>query len=96
LRQSILALVNLLAYTTITSLARSAFNMSDPYDLAQVGKITQIQGEMGKVDLGEGTIVNANIALTDAKVGDYVLVHAGYVLKVLDIEEAKRMLARWR
>ena len=96
MRQSILALVNLLAYTTITSLARSAFNMSDPYDLAQVGKITQIQGEMGKVDLGEGTIVNANIALTDAKVGDYVLVHAGYVLKVLDIEEAKRMLARWR
>lgn len=70
--------------------------MSDAYDLAQVGKITQIQGEMGKVDLGGGTIVNANIALTDAKVGDYVLVHAGYVLKVLDIEEAKRMLARWR
>ena len=70
--------------------------MSDPYDLAQVGRITQIQGELGKVDLGGGTIVNANIALTDAKVGDYVLVHAGYVLKVLDIEEAKRMLARWR
>jgi len=70
--------------------------MSDPYDLAQVGRITEIHGELGKVDLGGGTIVNANIALTDAKVGDYVLVHAGYVLKVLDIEEAKRMLARWR
>jgi len=70
--------------------------MNDPYDLAQVGRITQIQGELGKVDLGGGTIVSANIALTDAKVGDYVLVHAGYVLKVLDIEEAKRMLARWR
>ena len=70
--------------------------MSDPYDLAQVGKITQIQGEMGRVDLGGGTIVNVNIALTDAKVGDYVLVHAGYVLKVLDVEEARRMLSRWR
>ncbi len=70
--------------------------MSDPYDLAQVGKITQIQGEMGRVDLGGGTVVTANIALIDAKVGDYVLVHAGYVLKVLDIEEAERMLARWR
>lgn len=86
----------LLAYTTITSIARSAFSMSDPYDLAHVGKITQIQGETGKVDLGGGTIVSVNIALTDAKVGDYVLVHAGYVLKVLDIEEAERMLARWR
>jgi hydrogenase expression/formation protein HypC len=70
--------------------------MSDPYDLAQVGRIVQIQGEIAKVDLDGGTIVTANIALTDAKVGDYVLVHAGYVLKVVDIEEAKRMLARWR
>ncbi|MGA3297701.1 MAG: HypC/HybG/HupF family hydrogenase formation chaperone [Candidatus Bathyarchaeia archaeon] len=70
--------------------------MSDPYDLAQVGKIIQIQGEIAKIDLGGGTIVTANIALADAKVGDYVLVHAGYVLKVLNIEEAKRMLAQWR
>jgi len=69
--------------------------MSDPYDLAQVGKITQIWGEVAKIDLGGGTTVNANIALADAKIGDYVLVHAGYVLKVLDVEEAKRMLERW-
>ena len=70
--------------------------MSDPYDLAQVGKVIQIQNEMGKVDLGGGTIVNANVALTNVKVGDYVLVHAGYVLKILDIEEARRMLSQWR
>lgn len=70
--------------------------MNDQYDLAQVGRIMKIQGEMAKIDLGGGTVVSANIALTEAKVGDYVLVHAGYVLKVLDIEEAKRMLARWR
>jgi len=70
--------------------------MQDPYDLAQVGKLTQIQGEIGKIDLGGGTIITANIGLTDAKVGDYVLVHAGYVLKVLDVEEAKRLLDNWR
>ena len=86
----------LLAYTTITSIARPASNMSDPYDLAQVGKITQTQGATARVHLGAGTIVSVNVALSDAKVGDYVLVHAGYVLKVLDIEEAERMLARWR
>lgn len=51
---------------------------------------------MAKIDLGGGTLVNANIALSEAKVGDYVLVHAGYVLKVLDLEETKRMLARLR
>lgn len=70
--------------------------MNDPFDLAQVGKIIEIQGELGKVDLGGGTIVEANIALTDAKVGDFVLVHAGYVLKVLNIEEAQRMISQWR
>ena len=70
--------------------------MSDQYDLGQVGRITQIQGEIARIDLGGGTTATANIALTDAKVGDYVLVHAGYVLKVLDIQEAERLLAQWR
>jgi len=70
--------------------------MFDPYDLAQVGKVTSIEGEIGKVDLGGGTFVNANLGLTEAKIGDYVLVHAGYVLRVLDIQEAERMLTRWR
>ncbi len=70
--------------------------MHDQYDSAQAGKVTQIPGEMARVDLGGGTMVNANIALTDVKLGDYVLVHAGYVLKVLEVEEAKRMLAQWR
>jgi hydrogenase expression/formation protein HypC len=70
--------------------------MSDPFDLAQVGKVTCIQGEMGKIDLGGGTTIDANVGLADAKVGDYVLVHAGYVLRVLDMEEAERMLDQWR
>lgn len=70
--------------------------MGDRYDLAQVGKILEIQGETAKVDLGGGTTVTASVAMTEAKVGDFVLVHAGYVLKVLDMQEAKRMLARWR
>ena len=28
----------------------------------------------------------------DAKIGDYVVVHAGYALEILDEEEAKRTL----
>lgn len=69
--------------------------MSDRYDLAQVGRILEIQGELARVDLGGGTIVNANVAMVEAKTGDYVLVHAGYVLKVLDLQEADRMLSKW-
>ncbi len=70
--------------------------MSDRYDLAQVGRIARIEGEIAKVDLGGGTIVDANMGLVEAKVGDHVLVHAGYVISVLDMEEANRILAEWR
>jgi len=70
--------------------------MSDQYDLAQVGQVTSIEGSVAKVDLGGGTTVDARLGLADVKVGDYVLVHAGYVLRVLDIEQARRTLDRWR
>jgi len=70
--------------------------LSNSNDLGQVGRILEIQETQAKVDLGGGTTIQANIALAEAKVGDFVLVHAGYVLKVLNIEEAERMLARWR
>jgi len=70
--------------------------MSDQYDLAQAGKVVSIEGEMARIDLGGGTLTQANIGLTDVKVGDYVLIHAGYVLSVLDVEKAERMLNGWR
>jgi hydrogenase expression/formation protein HypC len=92
----VLGQVYLLAYTVITSIAMSDFGMHDQYDFAHAGRVIQIEGELAKVDLGGGTMVDANIALADVKVGDYVLVHAGYVLKVLEIEEIKRNLTQWR
>lgn len=74
----------------------SPFSLHDPYDLAQPGKVISIQGDTATVDLGGGTLVKAQISLADVKNGDYVLVHAGYVLRVIDIREAERMLERWR
>lgn len=71
-------------------------SMHDQYDLAQPGKVVEIQGETATVDLGGGTLVNANIALVEVKTGDYVLVHAGCVLRVIDLGEAERMLDQWR
>jgi len=46
---------------------------------------------MATVDYG-GVSRTANISLVDAKVGDYVIVHAGYAIQVLDREEAEKTL----
>jgi hydrogenase expression/formation protein HypC len=36
------------------------------------------------------------LSLVDAKVGDYVIVHAGYAIQVLDREEAEKTLEIFR
>jgi hydrogenase expression/formation protein HypC len=46
----------------------------------------------GRVDFG-GAIREVSLAyVPEAKVGDYVVVHVGFALSVLDEEEAKRTL----
>ncbi|MBS7640230.1 MAG: HypC/HybG/HupF family hydrogenase formation chaperone [Candidatus Bathyarchaeia archaeon] len=63
--------------------------------LAVPAKVIEINGDLAKVDFGGGVIREANISLVDAKVGDYVLIHAGYAIQVLDEEEAKETLRLW-
>jgi hydrogenase expression/formation protein HypC len=36
-----------------------------------------------------------NVTLVEAKVGEYVLVHAGYAIQVLDEKEALETLQLW-
>ena len=49
-------------------------------------------GDWGLVDLG-GVKKEISLALLDdVKVGDYVILHAGYALSRLDPEEAQRTL----
>lgn len=60
--------------------------------LAVPGKILTIEGgdldRSGNVSFG-GAVQLVNLALVpDAKVGDYVIVHVGIALNVLDEEEA--------
>lgn len=50
-----------------------------------------IDGHMATVDYG-GVKRTANISLVNAKVGDYVIVHAGYAIQVMDREEAEKTL----
>lgn len=64
--------------------------------LAIPGKITSINDQdsllrTGKVSFG-GVVKEINLAyVPEAKIGDYVLVHVGFAISVIDEEEAKRV-----
>ena len=59
--------------------------------LAIPGRIEKIDGNMAMVDYGKLT-KDINITLVDVKVGQYVLVHAGYAIQVMDDGEARETL----
>jgi hydrogenase expression/formation protein HypC len=54
-----------------------------------------VKGEKAQVDFGEGVLRDVNVTLVDAKVGEYVLVHAGYAIQKMDESEAKETLVLW-
>jgi hydrogenase expression/formation protein HypC len=54
-----------------------------------------VKGEKAQVDFGEGVLRDVNVSLVDAKVGEYVLVHAGYAIQKMDEADAKETLALW-
>lgn len=61
--------------------------------LAIPGRIAEISGRAAKVDYGGGLFREAALdLLQDARVGDYVLVHAGYAITRLDEAEAEETL----
>ena len=65
--------------------------------LAVPGKLLSIAGDdplsrTGKVSFG-GILKEVNLTcVPEAKIGDYVIVHAGLAISVLDEEEASRTL----
>ena len=62
--------------------------------LAIPGKIVSIKDKNAKVDFG-GTFRDVNISLVEAKKDEYVLVHAGYAIQVMDEKEANETLKLW-
>ena len=62
--------------------------------LAVPGKVLEIHGDKAKIDYG-GVVRDANISLVPAKVGDYVVVHAGFAIEIMDEEEAKQVIELW-
>lgn len=63
--------------------------------LAIPARVVEIQGDTAKVDFGEGVLREVNVVLVEAKVDEYVLVHAGYAIQVVDREEAAETLKLW-
>jgi hydrogenase expression/formation protein HypC len=63
--------------------------------LAIPAKIMALQGEKAQVDFGQGVLRDVNVSLVEAKLGDYVLVHAGYAIQVLEEREALETLSLW-
>ena len=56
------------------------------------GKVTQIEKNVAKVDLG-GLLRDVSLDLCpEVSVGDYVLIHTGFAIQRLDEEEAKETL----
>ena len=63
--------------------------------LAIPAKVVEVHGDVARVDFGAGTTRDVNVTLVEAKVGEYVIVHAGYAIEVLDRKAAEETLALW-
>lgn len=59
--------------------------------VALPGKVTEINGLVGKVDF-QGNVVDVNIGIVDAQIGDYVLVHAGCAIEVMKQDAAEELI----
>jgi len=64
--------------------------------IAIPAKVLEVNGDVAKVDFGQGVAREVNVMLVDARVGEYVLVHAGYAIETLDQEAAEESLKMWR
>ena len=54
--------------------------------------VVSLNGSEAEVDI-EGVRRKTSIYLTpEAKVGDYVLMHAGFAIKVIDLQEARETI----
>ena len=54
--------------------------------VAVSGLLIEKQGSMGKVDV-RGNVISVELGIVDAKVGDYVLVHAGCAIATITAHE---------
>ena len=61
--------------------------------LAVPARILSIDGALAEVEFGSVRRTISVQLLPQARVGDYVLVHTGFAISIIDPEEARRTLA---
>ncbi len=62
--------------------------------LAVPGQVVSVEGNQANVDFG-GVLRKVNVSLVEAKVGEWVVVHAGFAIEKMDEEEARETLEMW-
>ncbi len=60
--------------------------------IAIPAKVLSLDGDKATVDFGGGTERQVNTSLVVVKEGQYVIVHAGFAIQVMDEEEAMETL----
>jgi hydrogenase expression/formation protein HypC len=60
--------------------------------LAIPSKITKIENEMAVIDVDGVQRQASLLLLSDAQVGDYVIVHAGFAIQKIDADSARETL----
>jgi hydrogenase expression/formation protein HypC len=58
------------------------------------GKVVEINGDTAEIDFG-GVIKQTNISMVEATVGQWVVIHAGFAINVMDEEDAQETIALW-
>ena len=60
--------------------------------LAIPSKIIQIDDNIGTIDVDGVKRKTSLLLLEDAKIGDYVIVHAGFAIQKLSVDEAQETI----
>ncbi len=63
--------------------------------LAVPAKVLSVEGDQAQVDFG-GASRAVNVSLVQVEAGQYVIVHAGFAISVMDEKEANESLETWR
>jgi hydrogenase expression/formation protein HypC len=64
--------------------------------LAVPAEIVKIENDAGTVEVGGVQRAVSLMLLDDAKVGDFVIVHAGFAIRLLSQKDAQEILSEFR